>query len=102
MKIKDRWLILRRAILTAFNHDCESVVITRMDKQGNLHKNCIFTDKKIGTDAYLKDAQSTFLDNCDTGKKLNKTALIFLKGIQDKWNQDNPHDKVCFIQEADE
>lgn len=101
MKIKDRFLILRRALLIAFNPSCESVVITRMDKQGNLHKNCIFTDREIGTDAYLRDAQSTFLDNCDTGKKLNKTALIFLKGIQDKWNQDKPHDKVYFIQEVD-
>ena len=100
MKIIDRFLILRRAFLTAINPDCKSVVITRMSKDGELHKNCIFTDQKIGLDAYLKDAQSMFLDNCETSKKLNKTALLFLKGVQDQWNEDHPNDKVSFIQEV--
>lgn len=101
MKIIDRFLVIRRAFLVAINPDCDSVVITRMDKKGELHKNCIWSNKEIGKDAYLKDLQSMFLDHAKSGDYLNKTSLVFLKNIQEKWNKSHPNDKVYFIQEVD-
>lgn len=71
-----------------------------MDKKGELHKNCIWSDKEIGTDAYMKDLQSMFLKHGKSSSYLNKTSLVFLKGIQDKWNEDNPNDKIYFIKES--
>lgn len=100
MKLIDRFLILRRAFLVALNPNCESVIITRMDKNGDLHKNCIWSEKEVGQDAYLKDLQRMFLDHAKSGSYLNNTALVFLKGIQEKWNNENPNDQVEFIKEV--
>lgn len=100
MKLIDRLLVIRRAVLIALNPDCDSAVITRMGKDGQLHKNCIWSNKDIGKLAYLKDLQSMFLDHAKSGRYLNNTALVFLKGIQDEWNEINPHDPVEFIRES--
>lgn len=100
MKVIDRFLVVRRAVLIALNPDCDSVVITRMSKDGRLHKNCIWSDKQIGKEAYLKDLQSMFLDHAKSGQYLNNTALVFLKGVQGKWNDLNPNDSVDFIRES--
>ena len=100
MKIIDRLLVVRRAVIIALTKDCESVVITRMDKKGDLHKNCIWSEKEIGKDAYLKDLQRMFIDHSKSSSYLNNTALVFLKGVQDKWNNNNPNDQVEFIKEV--
>lgn len=101
MNIKDRWLIVRRALLVAFNPDVEAVIVTRVDKQGKHHKNCIYTDYDVGKHAYLEHMYDMFTSEANSGDSLNRVSLVFMKGVQDRWNKLHPDDKVSFIEETE-
>lgn len=76
--------------------------MVRADKNMKLHKNVIFTNHDTGKDAYIKYMQSFFLDNAKSGESLRGTALYFLKGVQDRWNESHPTDRVSFVAESQE
>lgn len=99
MKLIDRLLVIRRAVMIALHPNCSAVIMVRADKDMKMYKNAIFSDSELSKDAYIKYMQSFFLDNAKSGESLHNTALYFLHGVQDVWNKNNSDDKVYFIGE---
>ena len=99
MKLIDRFLIIRRAIIIAFSKDVDAVLIKQIDSKGNTKKNCIFSDYSKAKDFYTKDMINFFTDNAKSAEKLKHFVNVFIQWVEGDWNKKNPKDTVSFFED---
>ncbi|MCK4081337.1 MULTISPECIES: hypothetical protein [Acinetobacter] len=99
MKLIDRFLVFRRAILVALNPNCKAVLIKRQGKDGKIYKNCIFSDRETATDFYKQDMLDLFTEKARNGKNLKHLVNVWVQWVQEDWNKKNPNDSVNFFAE---
>lgn len=101
MKIKDRILIVRRALIVALNPQTESVLVRVIERGGNTYSRSIFTDKKKATELFTEDVMSMWRQGASCADELARRVTGFAKMIQEKWNEEHPEDLANFITEKD-
>lgn len=89
MKLYDRLLTVRRALLIALTPGTETVMISYKDKAGKLNVHTIHSDVKKAHDMYLEHWQNTFINYAKNTESLRDMLVNFTKGVQDKWNKEN-------------
>lgn len=100
MKIIDRFLVVRRAVIIALSKDIDAVLIKQLDSKGNTKKNCIFSNYEKAKDFYTKDMINFFTDNAKTAAKLEHFVNVFIQWVELDWNKKHPKDTVSFFKES--
>ncbi|WP_111884022.1 hypothetical protein [Acinetobacter sp. CFCC 11171] len=101
MNLKDRYLIIRRALIIALNPKTECVLIKVGEKSGHAYSRTIFTNKEKATEFFTNDAMDTWKQGATNAEQLAKRVTGFAKMIQDEWNVEHPEDKANFVNEKD-
>lgn len=97
MKIIDRLLVIRRAILVGLHPDCRNVIIKRQSKDGKVHTNVIFSDQEDATEFYKGDMIRFFTENSKSSKSLKHNVAVWANWVQEDWNKSHPKDPVEFF-----
>ena len=97
MKLTDRFLVIRRAVLVACNPNTEAVKILYTNDAGEVNANIIGTSMDKMKSLYVQSMINTFINNTDTSVSLHKRCTIFVKSIQDEWNEKHPDDQVNIV-----
>lgn len=101
MKLKDRYLVIRRALIVALNPKTECVLIKIREKSGHTYSRTIFTDKDKAKEFFTNDAMDMWKQGATSADQLAKRVTGFAKMIQDKWNAEHPEDQANFVKEID-
>lgn len=98
MKLYDRMLLLKRAVIVACNPDTESVQIVYTDKNKSITSNHIASDVDHMKKLYIEHMVSMFTDNTKSAESLHNICLTFMNNVQTKWNDNHPDDLLSIIQ----
>ncbi|MDV4221815.1 hypothetical protein ACT4Y6_16935 [Acinetobacter baumannii] len=99
MKLIDRILIVRRALLIAINPNVDGVFIKRLGKDGRVYKNLIWTDREKAVDFYKRDMIDLFTEKAKNADNLAHLVNVYIQWVQEDWNKMHPNDKVQFFAE---
>ncbi|MEI1678933.1 hypothetical protein V8P80_14655 [Acinetobacter baumannii] len=99
MKLIDRILIVRRALLIAINPNVDGVFIKRFGKDGRVYKNLIWTDREKAVDFYKRDMIDIFTEKAKNADNLAHLVNVYIQWVQEDWNKMHPNDKVQFFAE---
>lgn len=100
MKLYDRYLIIRRAVIIALSPSTENVMFGYKDKTGKLKVHNIYSDYDKATDMYLDYWKNLFIKNSKTAESLKTKLMTFNKLVQDEWNSKNMKDQLRLIKEV--
>lgn len=98
MRLYDRYLIIRRAVLIAFNPNVDGVFFKRLGKDGKVYKNLVWSNKKKAADFYLRDMLDLFVEKSEDSEQLRTTVLNFIIKVQDDWNKEHPDDQIELVE----
>ena len=97
MRLYDRYLIIRRAVLIALNPNVDGVFFKRLGKDGKVYKNLVWSNKKKAADFYLRDMLDLFVEKSEDSEQLRTTVLNFIIKVQDDWNKEHPDDQIELV-----
>lgn len=97
MRLYDRYLIIRRAVLIALNPNVDGVFFKRLGKDGKVYKNLVWSNKKKAADFYLRDMLDLFVEKSKDSEQLRTTVLNFIIKVQDDWNKEHPDDQIELV-----
>lgn len=97
MKLYDRMLLLKRAVIVACNPDTESVQIVYTDKNKSITSNHIASDVDHMKKLYIEHMVSMFTDNTKNAESLHNICLTFMQRLQTQWNNNHPDDILTLV-----
>ena len=97
MRLYDRYLIIRRAVLIALNPNVDGVFFKRLGKDEKVYKNLVWSNKKKAADFYLRDMLDLFVEKSEDSEQLRTTVLNFIIKVQDDWNKEHPDDQIELV-----
>lgn len=98
MKLYDRMLVLKRAIIVACNPVTESVQFVYKDKNGKIASNHIASDVDHMKKLYMEHMVSIFTGKAKSAESLHNICLTFINNVQTTWNKAHPDDLLSIIQ----
>lgn len=99
MKITDRLLVVRRALLIAINPNVDGVLFKRLGKDGRVYKHLVWSDKETAKDFYKRDMIDLFTEKARDADNLAHLVNVYIQWVQEDWNKHHPDDKVQFFAE---
>lgn len=98
MKLIDRLLVVRRALIIACNPKTEVVLFRYKNSDGTADANCVFSDRALATKFYKDTLVDMFIQYSTDSSYLRRVSTAWLDCIQIKWNTDNPDDPINFFE----
>ena len=99
MKLRDRYLVIRRALIVALNPKTECVLIKVGEKSGYAYSRAIYTNRDKAKELFTADAMDIWAQGATSADQLARRVTGFAKMIQDKWNAEHIEDKANFVNE---
>lgn len=100
MKLHDRWLVVRRAVLTALNPKLEVLTIKYMNKDGEILTRYIHSDHDLARQMHLEEMCNAFTKHAKSADSLRNTVMNFALEVQDRWNAEHPDDLLELIKQV--
>lgn len=97
MKVSDRFLVVKRAVLTALNPNLTVLHIKMMNRKGGVISRYIHSDEERARNLFLADMQDMFVKHAKSAKGLENMLVNFADGIQDRWNAEHPDDLLQVV-----
>lgn len=105
MTLTDRFRVVKRAVLTAFNPKLEVLKISYVNKENEVFSRYIHENKEVAKQLFLAEMERMFTENAKSAKGLEIMLINFVTGLEKRWNADHPDDTLSIIkhkEEADE
>lgn len=101
MKLHDRWLVVRRAVLTALNTKLEVLTIKYMNKDGEILTRYIHSGHDLACQMHLEEMCNAFTKHAKSAESLENTIKYFALEVQNRWNKNHPNNLVKIVDKAD-
>lgn len=97
MKLLDRILVIRHAIIVACKPSTETTMICVHDKNSKKISYIFFGDFEKSESLYIDYWKGLFIHNANDSKSLKTKLIRFNKKVQDDWNKNNRCDPLRLI-----
>jgi len=101
MKLHDRWLVVRRAVLTALNPKLEVPTIKYMNKDGEILTRYIHSDHDLARQMHLEEMCRSFTNHAKNADSLRNMVVNFALEVQNRWNKNHPNVLAKIVDKAD-